>query len=241
MPIYPKKKVMAGRFGFLTEKVQEGLDSGKLEVGAGISDVAGGLISNIGKKDLGYGVSHQGVGAATAGSAVSWGAKGLQIGSKFGPLGAIIGAGIGIQGGAIKGFIDGKKQKEKALSQFKTNMSGELNKQAKESRSNYAGLAGYKATSYKNGGPIDVSKKAVIMGGNLHKDGGNPIVNTDSGEKIAETEREELLLTSTQTSEIEDFIRVYENKKLNNTLENLGKRFQEIILNETIDNSGIYA
>jgi hypothetical protein len=241
MGIYPKKKVMAGRFGFDTAKVQEGLDSGKLEAGAGMINASSGFISNIGKKSIGYGVSYQGVGSATAGSAIDMGSKGLKIGSKFGAPGAIIGAGVGIVAGGVTGFVNGKQAKEKALSQFKTNMSGELNKQAKQSRINYAGLAGYKATSYKNGGPIDVSKKAVIMGGNLHKDGGNPIVNTDSGEKIAETEREELLLTSTQTSEIEDFIRVYENKKLNNTLENLGKRFQEIILNETIDNSGIYA
>jgi hypothetical protein len=241
MPIYPnKRKVMAGRFGFDTEKIQEGIDSGKVDTIAGITTAVGAGVSNIGKKDLGYGASHKGVGANTYGTGLqmagTFGAAGAKIG---GPMGLAIGAGVGMTAGMVSGFVNGKKDKAEAESLFKTNMSGALNKQAKESRANYGSLGSYKSRSYSNGGSI-ADGKAVIMGGKLHKDGGNPIVNAEDGQKIAETEREELLLTSEQTDLVDEYVLKFENEKSNTILEQLGRKFQNILLHETIDNSGIY-
>jgi len=246
MPIYPnKRKVMAGRFGFDTEKIKEGLqsgiDSGKVDAIGGLTTAIGAGVSNIGKTDLGYGASYQGVGAKSIGTGLQMAGSLGMAGSKIGgPLGLAVGAGVGMVAGSISGFVNGKKDKAQAESDFKTNMSASLNKKSKESRSNYGSLGSYKSQSYANGGSLNSAGKAVIMGGKLHKDGGNPIVTSEKGEKIAETEREELLLSSKQTSEIEQLISSYDKKNLNNTLETLGKRVQEILLNETIDNSGLY-
>ena len=242
MPNYPQKrhKVLSGRFGFDMEKVEAGMSNGKLDAASALATGAGELVSNIGKKDLGYGVSYQGVGAATAGGALKGAGTGYQFGKMLGPQGAVAGAAIGAAVGATSSFINAKDEKKKALSQFKINLSDAINTEAKKSRADYAGIGSYKAQSYEKGGKIDPTGKAVIMGGKLHKDGGNPIVRIDTGQKIAETEREELLLTSAQTEELEVLMKAYESKKLETQLVNLGKRIQEIIMNETIDNSGLY-
>ena len=242
MGVYPKKKVMSGRFGFNTEKIQEGIESGGLDAVAGITTAVGAGISNIGKKDLGYGVSHQGVGAATYGTGLQMAGTLGAAGAKFGgPMGALIGAGVGMAAGTITGFVKAKSEKKNAESLFTQNLSGAVNTSAKESKTKYAGLGRFKARSYESGGKIDPNGKAVIMGGKLHKDGGNDIILADSREKIAETEREELLLTFEQTNDIESLIEQFDSKKNDALLVKLGKRFQEILMNETIDNSGIYA
>jgi hypothetical protein len=232
MGIYPGKKVMSGRFGFDMAKVQEGLDSGKLDIASGVTGAMGAAISNLGKKDLGYGVSHQGVGAATAGGALSGAAMGFQVGKNFGVPGAIIGTGVGLVTGGAKGLINAKEEKKKALSQVKINMSDSINSASKNSKNQYASLGGFKHASYAQGGKFMNEDKAVIMGGKRHKDGGNPIVFAENGEKIAETEREELLLTYKQTSELESMIEKFDSSKSESVMVSLGKRIQEILLND---------
>lgn len=242
MPNYPSKrhKVLSGRFGFDMEKIEAGMENGKLDTASALATGAGAAITALGKKDLGYGVSYTGTGAATAGGALKGAGTGYQIGKILGPKGAVAGAAIGTVVGGVSSLAKAGQMKKDAQSAFTLNLSEAINTQSKKSRRDYAGLGGFKAQSYEKGGKINTSGKAVIMGGKLHKDGGNPIVKAETGEKIAETEREELLLTSEQTESLESLIKAYDSKKLETQLVKLGKRIQEILLNETIDNSGLY-
>ncbi len=89
--------------------------------------------------------------------------------------------------------------------------------------------------SYKFGG-------AVVLGGQLHEAGskehgkGNPIYQ--NGQKVAETEREELLLNKAQTGALEHHIGLFDNTGDSKHLDQLGKIITHIVRNETIDFSG---
>ncbi len=83
---------------------------------------------------------------------------------------------------------------------------------------------------------------AVILGGQLHKEGndnlgkGNPIYQ--NGAKVAETEREELLLNKEQTNNVEKHVKFYEQTKDPVHFRHLGMLMKEIVLNQTEDKSG---
>lgn len=231
MSIYPKKKT----FGFDTEKLENMNTSGISGVGMAVGEA----VSNIGKKDLGYGVSHKGVGANAVGTGIKGLGVGVEIGSKFGPMGTIIGAGIGWQAGIIGGALNGKELKQKALDEFTQKQGDAIGQVQRQSKKKYGTLQGFQGKTYAKGGKIK-ENESVILGGKLHKDGGNPIVKIDTKEKIAETEREELLLSYEHTVEIEDLIKKYDGEKSDLTLEKLGKAIKRILLKETKDNSGTY-
>ena len=77
--------------------------------------------------------------------------------------------------------------------------------------------------------------QAVILGGNLHEDGGNPIVDK-KGEVVAETEREELLLNDKQTSALEKHAKLYEETNDKVHFLHMGEIMKEVIDN-VIDQS----
>ena len=102
--------------------------------------------------------------------------------------------------------------------------------------------ASFSVLTFRNGGKIKTkSEQAVILGGKTHEEGGNPVVDAKSGEKVAETEREEILFTRSQTESIEKHIQMFDETKDERHLLMLGKEVKEIILNQTKDNSGKYA
>lgn len=229
-------------FGFDLSKI-ENVD---MNTAGAAAVMAGTAVKEIGKKDLGYGVSHKGVGANTAGTALQGAGTGAKIGSMLGPKGAVIGAGLGLTAGAVGGLITGKKDKLEAENEFRQRQGEAIGDVSRRSRKKYGTLQGYQGSQYfKSGGKLLQGKegdgsKSVILGGKLHKDGGNDIVKADTKEKIAETEREELLLSFGHTQEVEKLMAKYDETKLDTVLEKLGKTVQRILLNETTDNSGIY-
>ena len=92
---------------------------------------------------------------------------------------------------------------------------------------------------YKSGG-------AIILGGQRHAEGGslgkgNPVVGPGN-EKVAETEREELLLNDSQTQKIEAMVQQIQAESnpdtKKNLLRDLGRMMQIIVLEETEDKSG---
>lgn len=97
---------------------------------------------------------------------------------------------------------------------------------------------------YQRGGVITYRKGgAVILGGQLHKEEGmlgkgNPIFHNN--QKIAETEREELLLNKEQTTKIESYAKQYEETGDKECLLKLGSAIQHIINFQTEDASGKY-
>lgn len=244
MAIYPQKGVRKGKFGFNLGKLdQAGKAQGTFDglsggVGGGIASTAGNLVSNIGKKKLGYGIEHQGVGASAAGVGLKGAGAGYEIGKNFGPMGAAIGAGAGLIGGATVGLIKGNKLKEEAEDKFTQLQGNAITDVSRQSRKKYGTLQRYKGRVYEEGGRIP--SMSVILGGKLHKDGGNAIVFKKDNKKVAETEMEELLLSHAHTKEIDGLIGKYDKTNLNISLEKLGKSIQRILLNETKDNSGRY-
>lgn len=101
-----------------------------------------------------------------------------------------------------------------------------------------------KKWKHERGGIIEYKKGgAVILGGQLHKEEGmlgkgNPIFHNN--QKVAETEREELLLNKEQTTQIEAFAKQYEETKDKECLLKLGTTIQHIINFQTEDASGKY-
>lgn len=244
MGLYPNKKQGTG-FGFDTQKLKD-LDG----TGAGAAGLAlGEGISNIGKKNIGYGVSHKGVGASTAGSAIKTAGIGMEIGSKFGGFGGVIGAGAGLVAGTAIGLINAKKDKIEAYGEFRQRQGEAITDASRTSKKKYGTLQGYTGTAlYKRGGKVDGAETlgskgnlSVILGGKLHKDGGNDIVKASNKEKIAETEREELLLSFEHTKRIEKIIEKFDKNNLEANMIELGREIKKILLNETIDNSGLYS
>jgi hypothetical protein len=89
--------------------------------------------------------------------------------------------------------------------------------------------------------PMHKHGGAVILGGLSHEQEGrlgkgNPIVH--NGEKVAETESEELLLSKVQTDRILKQVKAATGKGRDKALVKLGKEMQKILLTETVDNRG---
>lgn len=94
----------------------------------------------------------------------------------------------------IKREFEEKRAKEEQL---------KIQEGQQQSAQAYAGFRP-KFSLYKKGGSL---KKAVILGGKSHKDGGNDIIDAASGQKVAETEIAELLLNKQQTEQVEALIK----------------------------------
>jgi hypothetical protein len=95
--------------------------------------------------------------------------------------------------------------------------------------------------TFEKGGSIPgVQDQAVVLGGEMHEDGGNAVLDARTGEKVAETEREELLFTKAQTESIEKHIAAFEKTSDVSHLLALGKMIQDIVNNNMIDYSGKY-
>ena len=87
---------------------------------------------------------------------------------------------------------------------------------------------------------VSIDGNAVVLGGEHHKDGGNSVIDAESGEKIAETEREELLLTKQQTQGLESHIAMYDKTNDVSHLLEIGKSMKQIVDKQMVDNSGKY-
>jgi hypothetical protein len=81
--------------------------------------------------------------------------------------------------------------------------------------------------------------KAVVLGGSLHEDGGNPVTDK-TGKVIVETEREELLLDDAHTTTLDKHIEAYDRTSDDSHHLKLGKLVKELIDN-SVDNSGKYS
>lgn len=174
----------------------------------------------------------------------------MSTASMFGPWGMAVGGILkGIQVGltqsgafdtrlgnnALKDIGNIRKSKADSVNkQMNNNYYGDLNKMSKATYQ-YSKGGIYRKLKYKKG--------AVILGGYRHHeknelgDKGNPIVN-NKGEKVAETEREELLMSKEQTNRIESLHLLCKLNPNENNYFKLGEEVRKIILNETIDNSG---
>lgn len=179
------------------------------------------------------------VGRATLKAAGSGAAAGAAIGSIIPGVGTVIGGAAGaVVGGAI-GFFGGKSQQRKYRSAMR-----DRQKELTRVRNEESGAA-YLTQTFATGGAIAApesksGEKAVVLGGNLHEDGGNPIIDAKTGEKIVETEREELLFTSEQSQQIETAIAAFDKSGDELELIKLGNLIKSIVDTQMIDNSGVY-
>ncbi len=116
-----------------------------------------------------------------------------------------------------------------------------INDVTMQSRQAYGSLGQRQNTLYRKGGNIypggssmaidtDV---AVVLGGKRHSQGGNPVVDTQTGEKKAETEREELLFSKGQTDEMGRLM-------ARRDFSGLGTVVSNIVNHRLQDNSGKY-
>lgn len=239
--IYPKKKRKAG-FGLdLSQlKIKEGFQENP-EMAADLGSGAEGFIKKAGTRDLGYGVKHTGAGANIAGSSIGGMGKGYNIGSKFGAKGAIIGAGIGATIGLGKGIIESIGAKKNAFNERDSRELTAITDEKNDGAAMYNQMESkqlYAEDGTKLPDSVDqpTDDKAVILGGKRHKDGGNDVVD-QNGEKVAETEREEIIFSKSQTEMIEASIAKIEGGDESEYL-NLGSYVKEIINTRTKDNSG---
>lgn len=132
------------------------------------------------------------------------------------------------------------KAAQRMKREFDEKQRKQQNEMIAKSRQDSAGAyASFKPrfSLYRKGGSL---KKAVILGGNTHDQGGNAVIDAKSGDKVAETEVAELLFTDDQTKRIESHISMYDKDQSESHLFQLGKLIQETILFNTKDNSGKY-
>lgn len=184
--------------------------------------------------DLGIGT--QNVNEASIQGGLAGMNAGMSLGSMAGPIGAGVGAGVGLVGGIVKAQIDNarearnnrnliaslrKDQRTYSDQGFKQN-TNLINEQAKQQRalipSNYRMFSASKGGIFpklKSGG---TTPHAVIPKGPLHSEKNNlgtkglPVVHSETNEKKAEVEREEIIFTKAQT----DFIMKYHNELKSN-------------------------
>jgi hypothetical protein len=237
--IYPRKRKATFGLDLSQLKLQDQLTENASSI-SGAGQLAGGLIKKAGTKDLGYGVQDTAGAASYLGSQINGAAKGLEIGSNFGPMGAMVGAGIGGAVGSVTGAIDAFKNDKNSA--FRKRDAREMDAVIDQNKQGVSAYNALEQKQFEDGGEIpdgtdqQTSEEAVILGGKRHSKGGNDILD-EAGNKVAETEREELLFTKEQTQMIETSI-----KKINDGDEteytNLGAYVKDIILNRTKDNSG---
>jgi hypothetical protein len=91
---------------------------------------------------------------------------------------------------------------------------------------------------FRNGGEL-AKGKAVVLDGELHKNGGNKVTD-ENGEIIAETEREELLIDSVHAEAINKHVKLFKQTGDDTHYIHLGKIAKEMI-EDSVDNSGKYS
>jgi hypothetical protein len=235
--IYPKRKTVKAQLGADLEGILGGATGGLsmsgTSIGSSISNVTGSLWKD---KDHGEGVFAPTVGESTVTTGIKGMGLGYDVGKNFGPIGAAVGAGIGLVGGATVGAIKGNSIKEQAIAEANRRMKGRSNDQAEESRMYYGGMSRYTDGMYAKGGEAPATTDqggAVILGGKSHYEGGNDIVDLKSGEKIAETESRELVLDVDQTNLVEAAVTKKDALKAGNIM-------KTIVQKQTTDRSGAY-
>jgi hypothetical protein len=227
--IYPKqKKILKAASGMDAEKIQAVNNA----ITTGVSFIPGvGTAVSAGLK----------VGSALGDAISGDGTNALKniIGDQLNPLSSL----NSIMSGNFKEAIPvfGSIMKAKRLQKEKEtlesiNLAKESAEAQKRSNSMFSKL------TFEDGGSIPGNgtgsqDKAVILSGKTHDDGGNPIVDAETGDVVAETEREELLLTKAQTEMIENHITLYNKTGDKEHFIHLGKIVAGIIRNETIDHT----
>lgn len=179
------------------------------------------------------------VGRAALKGAGSGAALGASVGSFFPGAGTAIGGAVGAVAGAAVGFF-GAKSAQRKYKQAVKDREKEMTRVQ-----NIDSNAQYLTQTFAAGGAIAApesksGENAVVLGGNLHEDGGNPVVDGKTGEKVLETEREELMFTSEQTKEIESLIGKFESGNDELDLIRLGQYVKTIVDTQMTDNSGMY-
>jgi hypothetical protein len=138
------------------------------------------------------------------------------------------------------GFAKAKRRREEIAKQRQKELEASVLALNQQSNSMFGQL------TYKDGGQLKNNDhpthgsedKAIVLDGKSHKEGGNDVLDANTGEKIAETEVEELLFTSKQTQQMESYIDKYIATNDQECLLKLGTLVKNIIENETIDYSG---
>ncbi|UJP63996.1 hypothetical protein [Mongoliitalea daihaiensis] len=228
--IYRRKRKAKFGLDLSQLKLKNALENNPTGVGQAAGGV-GNILRNAGTRDIGFGVSHTSTGANIGASAMEWAGKGAQFG-KFGlAAGALV--------GGVMGLIGSRNSKRKAYAERDSRELQAIEAGNADSRSVYNQL---EANMMEDGGQLPPSEdeqgeeQAVILGGKRHSEGGNDVID-ESGEKVAETEREEIIFTKEQTELIETLCG--EIKQGDETAyERLGSYIKDIILNRTKDNSG---
>lgn len=95
-----------------------------------------------------------------------------------------------------------------------------------------------KVPKFRTGGEL-AKGKAIVLGGDLHKDGGNKVTD-EKGEIVAETEREELLLDAVHAKAINKHIKLFKDTGDDAHYIHLGRIAKEMV-EDSIDNSGKYS
>lgn len=174
---------------------------------------------------------------------------GMSLGSVAGPVGAGIGAGVGLIGGIVKAQIDNAKeiksnrnltaslrkdQRSYLDQEFKQN-TNLINEQARQQRalipSNYRMFSASKGGLFPKFQKGGVTPHAVIPSGPLHSEKNNlgtkglPVVHSETNEKKAEVEREEIIFTKPQT----DFIMKYHNELKSNPSDQDYEEFGKLV------------
>lgn len=176
---------------------------------------------------------------------------GMSLGSVAGPQGAAIGAAAGLVIGGVAGYVNNQKEivsnrrltssirkdQRAYLDQGFKQDTSVVNEEAKRQRSLIP--SNYRMFSAKKGGifPIQrfqqggVTPHAVIPSGPLHSEKNNlgtkglPVVHTETNEKKAEVEREEIIFTKPQT----DFIMKYHNELKTNPTDQDYEEFGKLV------------
>lgn len=217
--------------------------AGALAAGAGILS---GILENIvPEKQLGEAV-YTPVGATTAQGVLKGAAAGASIGSIVPGIGTAIGAGVGALAGGVMGLMGGNKAKKQAEKQYRLSRMYAAQKTDAQAAQTYQALPGNTHTPYMQpGGKLGQGKmypyiqytaqEAVLLGGQRHHQKGewgkgNPGV-TNSGEKVVEVEKGELLLTTPQTQDLENLIQAYQTQPSAAILRDIGGYMQAIVKN----------
>lgn len=235
--IYPGKKIPVAKIGFNFDKLSESVKDADFGLGSSIGNAGSMFASMIKDKTIGEGVSVRTGGEAALSEGLAYAGTGFDIGNKIVPgVGGVVGGAVGLVGGAVKGILGNKKEKRDALREFSKRLKGRSNDQADESRMYYGGIDLFADGLYEEGGKApasNVTGGAIVLGGKGHNEGGNEIVDAETGRKVAETESGELLLDIDQTNKIESVA-------LKGDSEAMGKLMRQIIAKETTDRTGAY-
>lgn len=215
--------------------------------GNGLNGTASGLINQGIEMAFGPSVRTDKRGFQTAASKGTFATKGVlqgaATGAQFGVPGAIVG---GVLGG-VKGLFEGKAAQHKADRTNDMLTEQYSNQLIAQGNSVFQNNLSKKSNSlYRSGGRMYPSKTrmfsegGVIMGGELHENFGNPVVDA-KGNTIAETEREELILGSKESELINRFIDLIDQNPSEMNYAQLGQLFVQDILPNLSDNSGKFS